>query len=560
VELGIGSGCRSGGELQADGIGPEHRMQLPADSSGELSTLRKDLRCGNHIYRYRWPPAFRARAIMRRGRAHGKNVQRRIEYLRGFLRLAFQQAGVSVKVRSSGNSGIQRRGRTVEKCVLGLLLFLVSTTPAKLNAQAPAADSSSPTESQTSLQPPRLAETPPQRTDQFRLSQERYQQAVAYSRAGYILHFISTAWRILVLLVLLGYRVVAKLREAAVKTSGNIVGQAIIFVASLTLLTGALGLPLRIYWHRLSLRYQQSVEGWGSWFWDWTKSELIVVVLGTIVALILFVVIRWKPRRWWLYFWFASILLLPALIVISPWLLDPMFNKFTPLSDKHADLVQGMEQLAKKAGIAIPQHRMFLMQASAKSNQINAYVTGLGASKRVVVWDNTIEKMAPEEVLFVVGHEMGHYALGHVLQGIAFGLLGMLVALYIAYRALEWLLAHSGRRWGVASQQDWAALAVLLLIFQAIGFLAEPVANGFSRMQEHAADVYGLEVIHGIIPNSNQTAAHAFQVMGESDLADPSPSRFITVWLFSHPPLADRLEFAQNYHPWGPRQSPKYVK
>jgi STE24 endopeptidase len=91
-------------------------------------------------------------------------------------------------------------------------------------------------------------------------------------------------------------------------------------------------------------------------------------------------------------------------------------------------------------------------------------------------------------------------------------------------------------------------------------FIASPVENGFSRMQEHAADVYGLEVIHGIVPNSEQVAAHAFQVLGEIDLSDPNPSPLITFWLYSHPPLAERLVFAHNYDPWSKGESPKYVK
>src|ERR1700739_2620705 len=91
-------------------------------------------------------------------------------------------------------------------------------------------------------------------------------------------------------------------------------------------------------------------------------------------------------------------------------------------------------------------------------------------------------------------------------------------------------------------------------------FRAEPIGNGFSRMIEHAADVYGLEVIHGIVPNAQETAAHSFQMMGELDLADPDPPRMITVWLYSHPPLADRLKFAHDYDPWGEHRTPRYVK
>jgi STE24 endopeptidase len=444
---------------------------------------------------------------------------------------------------------------------VGLFLAAASiVAPAKLWAQSPPAPAAQPSTGQTAMPPSEPNESVKQNTDQFHLSKERYDKAVAYSRTAYILHFVSTFWGILVVVALLNFRTAAKARDVAVSKSRYWLGQAFLFVGLLTMVTGVLELPLELYWHHVSLSYQQSVQHWGSWFWDWTKGELIGIVLGTIVAVILFMVIRWKPRTWWLYFWFASVPLVLFLVLIGPWVVDPMFNKFTSLQQRHGDLVRSIEQLTEKAGMPIPPERMFLMEASAKTNQINAYVTGLGASKRVVVWDNTIKKMAPEEVLFVVGHEMGHYALGHVVKGIAFALAGILVALYIAYRALGWLVARWGEKWQIPGQQDWAALVVILLVFNIIGFVAEPIGNGFSRMQEHAADVYGLEVTHGIIPNSNEAAAHAFQVMGELDLADPDPSPFITIWLYSHPPLAQRLEFAHNYNPWAKGEAPEYVK
>jgi Zn-dependent protease with chaperone function len=445
---------------------------------------------------------------------------------------------------------------------LSFLVWLAMSAMAPLTGAQASEVQTTPAAGAQTVQPP--STTPPeetkQPTDQFRLSKERYDKAVAYSRAGYILHFLSEGWGIIVLVALLSWGVVARLRDAAVKGTRNLVGQAIVFVVVLTIVADALDLPISMYGHHLSLHYEQSVQRWGSWFWDWTKGELIGIVLTTIVALILYLVIRWKPRTWWLYFWFAAIPLVLTLVLIAPWVLDPLFNKFTPLSEKHADLVQSIEQLTKKAGIPIPRERMFLMEASAKSNQINAYVTGLGASKRVVVWDNTINKMAPDEVLFVVGHEMGHYALGHVFKGIAFALAAVFVALYLAYRALQWILARWGAKWKIPGQLDWAALVVILLIFNVIGFIGEPIGNSFSRTMEHAADVYGLEVTHGILRNSNEAAAHAFQVMGEQDLADPNPSSFITIWLYGHPPLAERLKFAHDYDPWDKGEAPKYVK
>jgi STE24 endopeptidase len=125
---------------------------------------------------------------------------------------------------------------------------------------------------------------------------------------------------------------------------------------------------------------------------------------------------------------------------------------------------------------------------------------------------------------------------------------------------LHWALDRWSRAWKIYGAEDWASLAVLLLLLQVTMFLVSPVVNGFKRMQEHAADVYGLEIIHGIVPESSEVAAQAFQEMGEKDLADPNPSPFITFWLYSHPPLADRLVFAHNYDPWSKGETPRYVK
>jgi Zn-dependent protease with chaperone function len=140
------------------------------------------------------------------------------------------------------------------------------------------------------------------------------------------------------------------------------------------------------------------------------------------------------------------------------------------------------------------------------------------------------------------------------------GAAGLLLALYLLFRGVHWALDHWAREWKIYGPEDWASLAVLLLLLHVLLFFSSPVISGVSRMEEHAADVYGLEVIHGLIPNSAEVAAHAFQVLGELDLSDPNPPAFITFWLYSHPPLGDRLVFAHSYDPWSKGESPKYVK
>jgi len=398
------------------------------------------------------------------------------------------------------------------------------------------------------------------KSGEYVLSQDRYEKAVTYSRAAYTMYFVAVGLNVLALVILLRLGIAAKFRDCAESVSDRRWVQALIFVPLLVLTVDIVALPLRLYGHVLSLRYEMSVEKWGSWLSDWTKEQLLMVGFALIFALILSAIMRRSPRRWWLYLWFATLPVAILIVFISPWFIDPLFNKFEPLQAEHPDLVAAIENLTRHAGVPIPADRMFLMRASEKTNAVDAYVTGLGASKRVVVWDTTIQKATANETLFIVGHELGHYVLGHIWKGFLFAAAMMLIGFYGLFRALHWTLGRWGGDWRIYGAEDWAAFAVLLLLVEIGMFLVAPVANGFSRMQEHAADVYGLEVTHGIIPDSSDVAAQSFQVLGEVDLADPSPPEFITFWLYSHPPLAERLVFAHGYDPWSNGEAPKYVK
>src|SRR5580692_4600889 len=413
----------------------------------------------------------------------------------------------------------------------------------------PAEKQSSPT---SASQQPKNAE--------YVLSRDRYEKAVTYSRASYTMYFVSVGLNVLALVVFLRLGMAAKYRDWAESVSDQRWVQALVFVPLLVLTVDVVALPLRVYGHVLSLRYEMSVEGWGSWTLDWAKEQVLMTGFALIFALIVSALIPRSPRRWWLYLWFAALPVVMLIVFISPWFIDPLFNKFEPLQASNPDLVAAIEILTRHAGVPIPADRMFLMRASEKTNAVDAYVTGLGASKRVVIWDTTIQKATPNETLFIVGHELGHYVLGHIWKGFLFAAALLLIGFYALFRALDWVLSRWGGEWRIYGPEDWASFAVLLLLVEIGMFLAAPVANGFSRMQEHAADVYGLEVTHGIIPDSSEVAAQSFQVLGEVDLADPDPPEFITFWLYSHPPLAERLAFAHSYDPWSKGEAPKYVK
>jgi len=394
----------------------------------------------------------------------------------------------------------------------------------------------------------------------YSLPPEKYEKAISYSRTQYRLHFIGTAYSLLILLFILSRRIAPVFRDWAERLSRRRFLQALVFVPLLLLVLDIFKLPLDIYQHNLSRRYEVSVQGWGSWFWDWSKGELIEFFIASILAYILYGVIRRSPQRWWLYFGLASLPMLVFLLFISPIVIDPLFNKFEPLQNTQPLLVAEIEKVVKHAGLDIPPERIFEMKASEKVNAVDAYVTGFGASKRVVVWDTTIAKMSGAQTLFVVGHEMGHYVLGHISKGIAFAGALVILLLLLVHFSVNRTLSRKDREWAIRGLVDWASLPSLLLFFYLFLFLAEPLYNTFSRYQEHQADVYGLEVVHGIVPDSSATAAEAFQTLGEVDLADPAPSSFIKLWLYSHPPLGERLTFAHEYDPWSKGQPTMFVK
>src|SRR2546429_469623 len=209
--------------------------------------------------------------------------------------------------------------------------------------------------SQSSFPGPKTPEQT--RTEQYMLSHERRAKAVAYSRAGYTLYFASYFLGGLFLFLILRLGWAAKFQDIAENVSEKKWIQGLVFVPLLFLTIAVLHLPLRVYWHALSLHYEQSVQGWASWFWDLTKGELLDTAFGIVLVLIMYAVMRRSPRRWWLYFWFPAILILLGLIVITPLVIDPLFNKFEPLSKEHPDLVASIEKLTKHAGVPIPPDR-----------------------------------------------------------------------------------------------------------------------------------------------------------------------------------------------------------
>ncbi len=393
----------------------------------------------------------------------------------------------------------------------------------------------------------------------YTLPADKLAKASALYTVSVRLMIVDTIFGFLLLLAFVFWKVGPRFRTFAERATKGVTRQGFICIPAVLALLLLAELPIEMYGHHLSLAYGLSIQKWASWFGDWFKSFLLLLLIGTAAISGAYALMR-RTQRWWFWFWLISIPFVVFIVFISPVVIDPLFNKFDPLEPRQPQLVEQIKKVTQHGGLVIPRSRMYEMRASEKVTTLNAYVTGIGASKRVVVWDNTIKDLTVPQTLYVFGHEMGHYVLHHIWKGITFTLLLMLIAYYVGMRLGEWSVARYGVKLNIRQLSDFGSLPLLILMISLFSFITSPIANGFSRYLEHQADQYGMEVIHGIVSDPNQTAAQAFQALGENSLDYPYPNRLLVFWTYSHPALPDRLHFVLGYKPWESSKGPEFVK
>jgi Zn-dependent protease with chaperone function len=408
---------------------------------------------------------------------------------------------------------------------------------------------------------PESAESPPvPKITEYHLPPDLYRKAHLFSRLRLASRCLGVAAGPLVLWLILRRRLSARFRDWSEAVSRRRFVQAFVFTPLVALTASVLLLPLDLFDQSLLRHYGVSVQSWGSWAGDWAKVQFLVCLIGSLLVWILYAVIRKSPRRWWLGFWFASLPIFLLIFFLEPFVIDPMFNRFEPLRERAPQLIPRLEGLVRRAGLEIPPDRMFWMEASNKSVVPNAYVTGIGASKRIVVWDTAIAQETPDGILMVFAHEMGHYVLGHVWLALAFFALMAFAVLYGCHRAVGRLLARSAGVWGVRGLDDWASLPAILLLLALFGFAAGVLGNAFSRYQENQADIYSLEVAHGLVPDPGQASAVSFQKFGERVFVDPDPNRVGVFLFYDHPTVRDRIHLFVTYDPWGKGERPRFLR
>ncbi len=355
------------------------------------------------------------------------------------------------------------------------------------------------------------------------------------------LYFGGAVYGFVVLLAVLALGISRRLRDLARKVTPRPFLSAMVFVALFTVVTTVLSLPLDVLsGYVVPHRFQLSEQSLGSWLWDQTKGLFLNVLLAApLLALALGGIRRWK--RWWLALWLGSIPVILFLVLIGPVVLDPVFNTFEPLKDEQ--LKTEILSLAGRAGIE--GGRVYQVDKSKQTKEMNAYVNGLGPTKRIVLWDTIIAKLSRDQLLFVMAHEMGHYVRHHVWKMLGFLVGLLLVVFWLGQRLTEWATRRFGAAWGFDAPHDPAALPLLVLLVSVFLFFLSPVMAGFSRVLEHEADVFALE-----LTRLNDAGARAFVKLAEDSKVLPDPHPFIRFWRYTHPTLQERIEFCTTYRPW----------
>ncbi len=373
---------------------------------------------------------------------------------------------------------------------------------------------------------------------QYPMDPERKAKLISYSRFVNIWRFVSFFVSIGVLLLILSTGLSAKLRDwASVAKKRFFV--IWLYLALFLVVEYLLNFPFDFYrGFIVESDYGFLNQSFLSWWREDILGLLVGIVVGVIPVWFLYLVIN-RVKRWWLAFSIGAIPFAVLAIVVAPVLISPLFNDFEPVKDKQ--LEAKLLALAEKAGIEGSD--VFQVDASKQSSKINAYVTGLFGTKRIVLYDTMIKNFSHDEIMFVMGHEMGHYVMDHLFWGLGVAILFILLMTWLTDKTVHPIIRRYQNRFGFSRLGDIASLPLLLIFLTVFQFVFQPVTNNASRYMERQSDVFGMEVTDV----SGETAARAFDKLSVFNLSDPDPHPVIEFWFYSHPALNKRMAFVRGY-------------
>jgi STE24 endopeptidase len=370
------------------------------------------------------------------------------------------------------------------------------------------------------------------------LDPERQQKAKEYARIHRRLFLVELVWDGIyaLLWLILGWALYLKI--ALLSLTQNewllVAGFALVFGG----IQSILSLPLSYYSDFvLPHRYGLSTQTFKDWVIDNIKGIAVAAPIGLILLEVIYLILRAYPDTWWL--WAAGIMLIFSVLLtnLAPVLIMPLFNKFVPLGEGHADLEARLLRLAEKANTRV--RGVYQFDMSRRTKTANAALTGIGNSRRIILGDTLINEFTPDEIETVLAHELGHQVNHDIPLGILIGTITTLVGFYLAGLGLRWGVDA----FGFAGPSDVAAMPLFGITLGIYGLVTMPLSNAFSRWRERRADRYALE-----ITGKGEAYAAALTRLANQNLAEADPDPLVEILLHSHPALNKRISFAQSYH------------
>lgn len=359
----------------------------------------------------------------------------------------------------------------------------------------------------------------------------------AYFEGGYWLILWDFVYGVVVALLLLNLRWSAKMRDLAERVTRFKPVHTAVYWAQYLVLTTILIFPLTAYeGYFREHKYGLATQTFGPWLNDQFKSMLVDLVLGAILVTVLFGVVRRLPRTWWIWGAVVTMLFLVLLDVIAPVYLAPIFNKITRLDDPR--ITQPILSMARANGI--PARDVYQVDASRQTTRMSAHVSGFGHTMRITLNDNLLKRGSPEEIEMIMGHEMGHYVLNHVYKLDLFFLIVIVTGFALLRWALDWSLRRWGEKWQIRGIGDTAVLPLVILLASIFFFVLTPVLNGYIRVQEYEADMYGLNA-------SRQPDGAAQAAIHLGEYRKMSPGKWEERIFYDHPSGRNRIYAAMRW-------------
>ena len=308
-----------------------------------------------------------------------------------------------------------------------------------------------------------------------------------------------------------------------------------LYVLMLLLISKAIGIPLEYYEFRLEHRYNLSNQKFRSWLWDECKGLILGLIMATIVVELLYALMRQTPQHWWIAAWAVFLGLMILLAQVAPVVLFPIFYKFEPLENE--ELRRRLIVLSERAGTRV--RGVYKWHLSEKSKKANAALTGLGATRRIILADTLLDHYTDDEIEAVLAHELGHHVHRHILKSIFVQAGITLFGFWLANEVLRFAVE---RRNMFETMSDFANLPLLILVSTVLSFLLMPALNAYSRFNERQADRYCFQSVATVEPFIS-----SMNKLAEQNLAEKTPSRWVEWLLHSHPAITKRVSAAETW-------------